>query len=329
MNAMKLAIPLFVALAYGPAQGLAQSPILGSELGSFATLGSSTVTNTGATTLTGNLGVGSGSAITGTGTITVNGTNAATIGNPSVHRADAFTVLGQSQLASARTTLGLLGPGTLEPVNLAGLTLFPGVYTVPAGVSNLTGTLTLDGRGNANALWVFQMPSTLITSPGSVVNVINTGAGAGLYWNVGSSATLDTTTSFQGNIVALANISLNTGATIGCGRALANTGAVTMDANTISTGCSATAQQGSNGLSGAGGSTAGGGGSIGKVPEPETYALTLAGLALFALMRRRRKSAAAANAQPVQLSFANSSLALCSNSLSVASSFAKDAFSSC
>jgi hypothetical protein len=234
MNAIKFALPLFVALAYGPAQGLAQSPILGTELGSFSTLGASTVTNTGATTLGGNLGVGPGSAITGTATITVNGTNAATIGNPSVHQADAFTVLSQSQLASARTTLGLLGPGTLAPVNLVGLTLFPGVYTVPAGVSNLTGTLTLDGRGNANALWVFQMSSTLITSPGSVVNVINTGAGAGLYWNVGSSATLDTTTSFQGNIVALANISLNTGATIGCGRALASTGAVTMDHNTIS-----------------------------------------------------------------------------------------------
>ena len=138
------------------------------------------------------------------------------------------------------------------PVDLVGLTLFPGVYTVPAGASNLTGTLTLDGQGNANAFWVFQMPSTLITSPGSVVNVINTGAGAGLFWNVGSSATLDTTTSFEGNILALASITLNTGATIGCGRALANTGAVTMDGNTISIGCLGTGEEGSNGLSGSG-----------------------------------------------------------------------------
>jgi hypothetical protein len=215
-------------------------PILGSELASFSVLGASTVTNTGATTLTGNLGVSPGSAITGKATITVNGTNAATIGNPSVHEADAFAISAQSQLVTAKTTLGLLGPGTLLGVDLAGLTLFPGVYTVPAGVSNLTGTLTLDGRGDANALWVFQMPSTLITSPGSVVNVINTGTGAGvgLFWNVGSSATLDTTTSFQGNILALANITLNTGATIRCGRALAHVEAVNMDNNTLSPGCS-------------------------------------------------------------------------------------------
>ena len=239
MNPMKSALPLLVALACCPTIGLAQS-MLASELESFATLGASTVTNTGATTLTGNLGVSPGSAITGMAGITVNGTNAATIGNPSVHQADAFSVLAQSQLVTAMTTLGLLGPGTLEPVNLAGLTLFPGVYTVPAGVSNLTGTLTLNGQGNADALWVFQMSSTLITSPGSVVNVINTGAGAGIYWNVASSATLGTTTSFQGSILALTSISLNTGATIGCGRALAHVGAVTMDGNTISTGCTST-----------------------------------------------------------------------------------------
>ena len=129
-------------------------------------------------------------------------------------------------------------------MDLAGLALPPGVYTVLAGASNLTGTLTLDGQGNANAAWVFQMGSTLITSPGSAVNVVNTGSGAGVFWNVGSSATLDTTTSFQGNILALASITLNTGATIGCGRALADTGAVTMDMNTIGIGCA------SNGFSG-------------------------------------------------------------------------------
>jgi hypothetical protein len=231
LNAMKLAVPLFVALVYGP-QALAM-PVLGSPLASFAVLGGSTVTNTGATILTGNLGVDPGSAITGKATITVNGTNASAIGNPSVHQADAFAAQAQRQLAVAMTNLGLLGPGTLEPANLAGLTLLPGIYTVPAGVSNLTGTLTLNGMGNANAFWVFQMPSTLITSSGSAVNVINTGAGAGLYWNVGSSATLGTTTSFAGNILALTSITLNNGATISNGRALAHIGAVTLDANTI------------------------------------------------------------------------------------------------
>ncbi len=287
MNPMKLAVPLLVVLAYGPSQVLA-SPILGSELASFSVLGASTVTNTGATTLTGNLGVSPGSAITGKATITVNGTNAATIGNPSVHEADAFAILAQNQLITAKTNLALLGAGTLQSVDLAGLTLFPGVYTVPAGVSNLTGTLTLDGQGNANAFWVFQMPSTLITSSGSVVNVINTGAGAGLFWNVGSSATLDTTTSFQGNILALANITLNTGATIGCGRALAHVEAVNMDANTISTGCAGTGEEGSNGLGGGLEVPETGGTPIPlptvSVPEPGTlllFGLGIAGLLVF------------------------------------------------
>ena len=149
------------------------------------------------------------------------------IGNPFVHSNDAVSISAQSELAAAKTELGSLGAGTLLPANLGGLTLSPGVYTVPAGTTNLTGTLTLNGQGNLNAFWVFQMPSTLITSPGSVVNVINTGAGAGLYWNVGSSATLDTTTSFEGNILALTSITLDTGATDQCGRALAHTGAVT------------------------------------------------------------------------------------------------------
>src|ERR1700692_3799102 len=242
--------------------------ILGPDLATFSVLGASTVTNTGATTLTGDLGVSPGSAITGESTITGNGTNAAMIGNPFVHSNDAVSISAQSELAAAKTELGSLGAGTLLPANLGGLTLSPGVYTVPAGTTNLTGTLTLNGQGNLNAFWVFQMPSTLITSPGSVVNVINTGAGAGLFWNVGSSATLDTTTSFEGNILALTSITLDTGATDQCGRALAHTGAVTMDTNTISIGCSNLM----GGGAGTGGSSGLGGGLIvppgGGTPTP-------------------------------------------------------------
>jgi len=301
MKVKTFAVPLFVAFACDPVQVFA-TPILDLELARFAVLGASTVTNTGATTLSGKLGVSPGSVITGKATITVNGTNAATIGNPSVHQADAFAILAQSQLIAAKTNLALLGAGTLESVDLAGLTLFPGVYTIPAGVSNLTGTLTLDGQGNANAFWVFQMPSTLITSPGSKVNVINTGAGAGLYWNVGSSATLDTTTSFQGNILALANITLNTGAKIGCGRALAHVEAVNMDDNTISTDCTGTGNEGSNGLSGGLTIPATGGtpiplpsttvpGTIVSVPEPATFALFGFGLASLFVFGRKRSLA--------------------------------------
>ena len=246
MNAMKkLAIPLFLAFAYGPSQGWAVPiPILGANLASFAVLGHSDVTNTGATTLNGNLGVSPGTSITGLGTITLNGV---------LHQTDLFASTAQAQLTTAITNLGLLGVGTTLGVDLTGLTLGPGVYTVPAGTSNLTGTVTLDGGGNAHAFWLFQMASTLITSPGSRVNVINTGTGegVGVFWDVRSTATLDTTTSFEGNILALTDINLRTGATINCGRALANTGEVTMQANTIGTGCGlGTGGVGSNGFAG-------------------------------------------------------------------------------
>jgi Ice-binding-like/PEP-CTERM motif len=272
--------------------------ILGTDLATFSVLGASTVTNTGATTLTGDLGVSPGLAITGESTITVNGTNAATSGNPFVQAGDVVSGLAQNQLATAKTELGSLGAGTLLPANLAGLSLTPGIYTVPAGTSNLTGTLTLNGQGNLNAFWVFQMPSTLITSPGSVVNVINTGSGAGVYWNVGSSATLDTTTSFEGNILALTSITLDTGATDQCGRALANTGAVTMDTNTISIGCS-NLIGGSAGTGGSGGLGGGlivppGGGTPTPLPpvsapEPGTMLLLGSGLASFACMMRMKR----------------------------------------
>lgn len=261
-------------------------PILGPALATFSVLGGATVTNTGATTLTGDLGVAPGTAITGKATITVNGTNAATAGNPFVHESDALANLAQNQLVIAQASLALMGPGTLLPMDLAGLTLSPGVYTVPAGPSNLTGTLILDGQGNADAFWLFQMPSTLITSPGSVVDLVNTGAGAGLYWNVGSSATLDTTTSFQGNILALTSITLNTGATIGCGRALAHVGQVSMDANTVSVGCAGTVSEGSHGLNGG---AMNGDLNAPPIPEPGTMVLLGTGLA-WAAARRRKKN---------------------------------------
>ena len=279
MNVMKFGVPFLVALAYAsPAASAA--PVLGSELASFAVLGSSTVTNTGPTSLTGSLGVSAGSAITGFfGTVANDGPG---VFSGSAHQADAFAGTAQTQLGQAMTSLGLMGTGTALGANLGGLTLTPGVYSFLSS-AQLTGTLTLDGLGNANAFWVFEIPSTLTTASGSTVSIVNTGADAGVFWNVGSSATLGSTTSFEGNILASTNITLVNGATMGCGGAFANTAAVIMDTNTVSTGCR-------------GGLTVAAPGDIAialpfapfaPIPEPEAYAMMLAGLGLLGWVGRR------------------------------------------
>ena len=280
----RLGVVVAVAAAFLciPAQGFADTILL-SNLASFAVLGGSEVTNTGPTTLTGNLGVSHNPSISGItgffGTLANDGPGTFT---GTAHQGDVFALLADSQLVTAMTTLGLMGPGTLEPSDLAGLTLNPGVYTVPGGLSNLTGMLTLNGLGDPNALWVFQMPSSLITSPASSVNVINIGlgAGVGLYWNVGSSATFDTTTRFAGNVLASTSITMNNGVTFDCGRALAHTGAVTMINDSVSIGCA------SAGFSGSGGSI---GGIEVPPPVPEPGTLTLLGSGIVAVVGWRRR----------------------------------------
>ena len=297
MNAIRVTVPLSVALACAPSEGWA-APVLGSNLSSFAVLGAAAVTNTGPTTLAGNLGVSNNSSASGItgffGTLANEGPGTVT---GAVHQGDTFAISADGQLVNAMTGLAGMGPGTLLGAALGGLTLAPGIYTVSAGVSNLTGTLTLDGGGNANAFWVFQMPTTLITSPGSFVDVINTGSGAGVYWNVGSSATLDTGTTFAGNILASTSIAMNSGVTLSCGRALAHTGAVTLIGDTInSTNCAGTGGQGSAGLSG--GLTILDSGAIvplpyapiAAVPEPATYALLLAGFGVVGSVVRRKRT---------------------------------------
>ena len=160
----------------------------------------------------------------------------------------------------------------LTGLNLGGLTLTPGVYFFSSS-AQLTGTLTLDAQGDPNALFVFQIGSTLTTASNSSVVFINGGQGNNTFWQVGSSATLGTDTAFTGNILALTSITLNTGANINCGRALARNGAVTLDTNIVSIG-----------------PCVNGPGPGAAVPEPSTFILLATGVISTAgLLRRRRR----------------------------------------
>ncbi len=227
---LRIAATALVSLlcAMAPIHGaMAQTaPTLGTAQ-SFAVLGGSTVTNTGPTIITGNLGVSPGSAVTGFPPGTVAG--------GSIHAADAVAAQAEADNTTAYGALAGEACNTTYgvPTDLGGLTLVPGVYCF-ASSAGLTGTLTLNAGGNANAVWVFKVSSTLITASDAAVDLINGAQQCNVFWQVGSSATLGTGTQFVGNVLALASITLNTDATLS-GRALAQVGAVTMDSNTVST----------------------------------------------------------------------------------------------
>lgn len=198
---------------------------LGSTAATFAVLGGSTVTNTGSTVVVGNVGVSPGTSITGF--------PPGTVSSGSIHSADATAGQAQSDLTAAyNTAAGLPCPGgnVLTGTNLGGLTLAPGVYCFSSS-AQLTGTLVLNGGGNPNAQFIFQIGTTLTTASGSLVSLINSAQAGNVFWALGTSGTLGTATAFTGNILALASITFNAGATL-AGRALAGA-AVTLSSNTI------------------------------------------------------------------------------------------------
>ncbi|MER7642735.1 ice-binding family protein [Streptomyces sp. NPDC126522] len=220
-----------VVLAMTPTRASAvATPVPLGTATSFAVLAGSQVTNTGPSSITGDLGVSPGTAITGFPPGTVIGAQ---------HSADAVALQAKSDLVTGYNNAAGQAPDVTyptapDPVELGGRTLDPGVYKAPIS-AGITGTLTLDAHGDPNAVWVFQIGSTLTTASGSNVSLVNGASPCNVYWQIGSSATLGTNSTFVGTIMAQESITVTTGTTI-AGRALARTGAVTLDNNTINRG---------------------------------------------------------------------------------------------
>jgi uncharacterized repeat protein (TIGR01451 family) len=207
----------------GNTASAAAAPPPGTEQ-NFAVLGGQTVTNTGPSVITGNLGVSPGSAVTGFPPGLVTG--------GTTHAADAVALQAQNDTTTAYNNLaGQACTSDLTDQDLGGKTLVPGVYCF-ASSAQLTGALTLNAGGDPNAVWVFKTVSTLTTASNSSVQLTNGGQPCNVFWQIGSSATLGTGTSFVGSIVALTSIALQTGAKVS-GRVLARNGAVTLDSNTV------------------------------------------------------------------------------------------------
>jgi hypothetical protein len=215
---------LAVALVLQQAPAFAATPVgLGTST-SYSVLAGTTVTNTGPTTLEGDLGVSPGSAITGF---------PPGVSTGAIHAADAVALQAQSDVVTAYNNAAGQSLNTSVSGDLVGLTLTEGVYNSTSSLA-LSGRLTLDGQGNPNSVFVFQAASTLITDSASSIILINGAKACNVFWQVGSSATLGTASSFKGTILALTSITVQTGARVE-GRALARNGQVSLDTNVFTT----------------------------------------------------------------------------------------------
>jgi hypothetical protein len=175
----------------------AGSPLALGTATSFAVLAGSTVTNTGASVISGDLGLSPGTSVTGfpPGTVT----------NGDIHAADATAAQAQLDLTSGYGAAEAQTPTSTAPGDIGGLTLTPGVYDSASSIG-LTGTVTLDGQGDPGAVFIFQAGSTLTTASNSVVRLTGGTQACNVFWQVGSSATLGTGTEFAGSILALTSI---------------------------------------------------------------------------------------------------------------------------
>jgi len=207
-----------------PAATASPAPVALGAAAGFAVLGGTTVTSAGVSTLNGDLGVSPGTAVTGFPPGQLNGT---------LHAGDAAATQAHADLATAYADAAGRSPAAPITGDLGGLTLSPGVYGAGAALT-LTGTLTLDGQGNPNAVFILQAGSTLGTAAGSQVNLTGGAQACNVFWQVGSSATLGASSNLAGTILASTSISIGDSVTVN-GQALARDGAVTLVNDTITT----------------------------------------------------------------------------------------------
>ena len=217
------AVAFLTLAAFGTQSALAATTVNLGTASSFAVLAGSAITNTGPTVISGDIGISPGTSVTGfppgsqsTGTTQV---------------ADGVSLGAENDLITASNNAAGQTPFVTVSGDLGGTTLVAGVYRSTSSMG-LTGTVTLNGAGNPDSVFIFQAGSTLTTASTSTVLLENGAQACNVFWQVGSSATLGTTTNFAGSILATTSITLNTGATVN-GRVLAIGGAVTMDDNTI------------------------------------------------------------------------------------------------
>lgn len=209
-----------VVLSQLPAEA-ADPPVLLGTTETFSVLGAETVTNTGPTTLGQSLGVSPGTTAPGFASDAVGG---------ETHLGDAVALQAKADLTAAYGDAAGRTPFTSLPAELGGQTLTPGTYRLPA--AQLTGTLTLNTLGDPAAVFVFQLTSGLTTASDSAVVFLDDAASCNVYWQVAESAAIGSGTDFVGTVMASTSISMATGATLE-GRALVQTGEVTLDTNTI------------------------------------------------------------------------------------------------
>ncbi len=255
---------LILLTAASSAQAGPPAVLLGTA-DSFAILAGSTITNTGASVINGDLGLHPGTAVTGFPPGILNG---------APHLTDAVAGQAKTDLTSAYKDAAGRSLTAVTPPDIGNRTVIAGVYRTGSVPSlGLTGNLTLDAQGDPRAVFIFQVESTLVTATDSSVSLINGAQACNVFWQIGSSATLGTRTAFKGTVMALASISVNDGVTVE-GRLLARTSAVTLINDTITRSACAPGTEPGTGP----GTGPGGDGTTSPGPDVSGPKITITGL---------------------------------------------------